>query len=139
MTGPKFCGKSTMCFQFANSTISLKTTASIELANMDPRSVLIGESPRLIDERQKAPEIWNYIKDDLDNDYEFGKFILTGSTTPIDPKKIQNSAAGRITKMMLRPFSLYESKESSGLVSLEKLFDEDYIFTTIYENENQYP
>lgn len=136
MTGPKFCGKSTMCFQFANSTISLKTTASIELANMDPRSVLIGESPRLIDERQKAPEIWNYIKDDLDNDYEFGKFILTGSTTPIDPKKIQNSAAGRITKMMLRPFSLYESKESSGLVSLEKLFDEDYIFTTIYENEN---
>lgn len=134
--GPKFCGKSTMCGEFANSVTALKTTNSIELANADPRSALIGDTPHLIDEWQKAPEIWNVIKDDLDNDYKFGKYILTGSTTPINPSKIQNSAAGRITPMMLKPFTLFESKESLGLVSLKDLFKKDFLITTLYENQN---
>ena len=132
--GPKFCGKSTMCEQYAKSTTALKTTNAIELARSDPKSALIGEAPHLIDEWQKAPEIWNLIKDDLDSDYQFGKYILTGSTTPINPAKIQNSAAGRIAPMMLRPFSLFESKESSGVISLEKLFDKNYKFTNVYNN-----
>ena len=137
VTGPKFCGKSTMCEEFAKSVTALKTTNSIELAKADPKSALIGANPHLIDEWQKAPEIWNVIKDDLDSDYQFGKYILTGSTTPIEPSKIQNSAAGRITPMMLKPFTLFESKESSGVVSLSGLFNKEYSFTTVYDNQNQ--
>lgn len=137
VTGPKFCGKSTMCEEFANSVTALKTTNSIELAKSDPRSALFGDRPHLIDEWQKAPEIWNVIKDDLDSDYQFGKYILTGSTTPIDPCQIQNSAAGRITPMMLRPFTLFESGESLGLVSLKELFRNDYSLNVLYENQNQ--
>ena len=136
VTGPKFCGKSTMCEEFAKSVTALKTTNSIELAKADPKSTLIGANPHLIDEWQKAPEIWNVIKDDLDSDYQFGKYILTGSTTPIEPSKIQNSAAGRITPMMLKPFTLFESKESSGVVSLSGLFNKEYSFTTVYDNQN---
>lgn len=136
VTGPKFCGKSTMCEEFAKSVTALKTTNSIELAKADPKSALIGANPHLIDEWQKAPEIWNVIKDDLDSDYQFGKYILTGSTTPIEPSTIQNSAAGRITPMMLKPFTLFESKESSGVVSLSGLFNKDYSFTTVYDNQN---
>ena len=136
VTGPKFCGKSTMCEEFAKSVTALKTTNSIELAKADPKSALIGANPHLIDEWQKAPEIWNVIKDDLDSDYQFGKYILTGSTTPIEPSKIQNSAAGRITPMMLKPFTLFESKESLGVVSLSGLFNKEYSFTTVYDNQN---
>ncbi len=136
VSGPKFCGKSTMCEMIAKSTTALKTSNAIELARMDPLSALRGETPHLIDEWQKAPEIWNIIKDDLDKDYQFGKYILTGSTTPVDPTKIQNSAAGRITSMTLKPFSLLESKESLGLVSLRSLFDENVNFSPIYESEN---
>ena len=133
--GPKFCGKSTMCERYAKSVIALKTNNVIGLIKSDPKIALNGETPHLIDEWQKVPEVWNLIKDDLDKDYQFGKYIITGSTTPVDSTKIQNSAAGRIAPMMLRPFSLYESKESTGLVSLEKLFDKDYSFPAVYDND----
>lgn len=122
VTGPKFCGKTTLCQRFAKSSVSLKNGNTIALANSDPKGVLKGEHPRLIDEWQKAPELWNEIKADLDEDYEFGKYIITGSTTPIDPSKIQHSGAGRISTMNLKPFSLYESGESSGIISLSELF-----------------
>ncbi len=136
VTGPKFCGKSTMCERFAKSTIQLKTTNEIEVASADPKYVLAGEKPRLIDEWQKVPEIWNEIKNDLDNDYEFGKYILTGSTTPVNPSQIQHSGAGRITKMLLKPFTLYESGESSGIVSLSKLFADDSSFPVVHSPNN---
>ena len=136
VSGPKFCGKSTLCEQFAKSVTTLKTSNDIELANADPASALVGENPHLVDEWQKAPEIWNLIKDDLDKDYQFGKYILTGSTTPVDPKMIQNSAAGRITPLLLRPFSLFESKESTGAISLLGLFDKNYKFTSTYGQHN---
>jgi len=84
-----------------------------------------GEYPRLIDEWQKAPEIWNEIKNDLDKEYRFGKYIITGSTTPINPHKIQHSGEGRISTMSLKPFSLFESGESSGAISLSTLFKQD--------------
>ncbi len=125
VTGPKFCGKTTLCQRFAKSSVSLKNGNIIALANADPRGILNGEYPRLIDEWQKAPEIWNEIKNDLDSDYHFGKYIITGSTTPIDPSKIQHSGAGRISTMSLKPFTLYESGESSGLISLSRLFQEN--------------
>ena len=136
VSGPKFCGKSTLCEQFAKSVTTLKTTSDIELANAEPAAALRGENPHLVDEWQKAPEIWNLIKDDLDTNYQFGKYILTGSTTPVDPKMIQNSAAGRITPLLLRPFSLFESKESSGVISLLGLFDKNYKFTITLGQHN---
>ena len=137
VSGLEFCGKSTMCEEFAKSVTSLKITNSIELANADLKSALSGDNPHLIDDWQKAPEIWNAIKDDLDSDYQFGKYILTGSTTPIDSTKIQHSAVGRITPMTLKPFTLFESSESSGVVSLKGLLSKDYCIDTIYENQNQ--
>lgn len=138
VSGPKFCGKSTMCERFAKSVTPLKTSNSIELARSDPRSALFGETPHLIDEWQKAPDIWNEIKTDLDEEYEFGKYILTGSTTPANPEKIQHSGAGRITRMTLKPFTLYESGESTGIVSLSKLFENtSEPFLTCYANDNK--
>ena len=138
VSGPKFCGKSTMCERFAKSVTPLKTSNSIELARSDPRSALSGETPHLIDEWQKAPDIWNEIKNDLDEEYEFGKYILTGSTTPANPEKIQHSGAGRITRMTLKPFTLYESGDSSGIVSLSGLFENpSEAFPTRYANDNK--
>jgi len=137
VTGPKFCGKSTLCCQYAKSKVVLKSLNAIELANADPRTALEGASPHLIDEWQKAPEIWNEIIMDLDNEYVFGKYILTGSTTPIDPKRIQHTGAGRITTINLRPFSLFESGDSKGLVSLSSLFDPENDFPTIYDRDNE--
>ena len=137
VSGPKFCGKSTMCERFAKSVTPLKSTGAIELALADPRSALQGETPHLIDEWQKAPEIWNEIKIDLDKKYEFGKYILTGSTTPANPGRIQHSGAGRITRMTLKPFTLFESGESTGAVSLVNLFSHDCKdFPTIYASDN---
>lgn len=135
VTGPKFCGKSTMCKQYANSITQLKTTNDIELALADPKSALFGEKPHLIDEWQKAPEIWNEIKDDLDDNYEFGKYIITGSTTPISPEKIQHSGAGRISPLTLRPFTLFESGDSKGIISLSDLIRTEK-FITVYKNDN---
>ena len=138
VSGPKFCGKSTMCERFAKSVTPLKTSNSIEVARSDPRSALSGETPHLIDEWQKAPDIWNEIKNDLDEEYEFGKYILTGSTTPANPEKIQHSGAGRITRMTLKPFTLYESGDSSGIVSLSGLFENpSEAFPTRYANDNK--
>lgn len=93
------------------------------MARMNPQGVLTGEKPRLIDEWQKAPDIWNQIKDDLDFDYQFGKYILTGSSTPADKTEVHHSGAGRITPIKMRPMSLWESKESEGTISLSNLFE----------------
>lgn len=137
VSGPKFCGKSTMCERFAKSITPLKTTSAINLALSDPRSALQGNNPHLIDEWQKAPEIWNEIKSDLDEDYEFGKYILTGSTTPVNSERIQHSGAGRISRMTLKPFTLYESGESSGFVSLKALFKNADEVITRYPSDNE--
>lgn len=134
VSGPKFCGKTTMCEHYASSVTSLKTNNAIKLALSDPKSTLIGKTPHLIDEWQKAPEIWNIIRDDLDKNYEFGKYILTGSTTPVNQEKIQHSGAGRITTLVLKPFTLWESNDSTGEISLHELFEKQ-TFKTIYQNE----
>ncbi len=139
VSGPKFCGKSTTCERFAKSSIALKTDNAIKLAKADPGSALLGEYPHLIDEWQKAPEIWNEIKNDLDKEYIFGKYILTGSTTPVEESKIQHSGAGRISSLILRPFTLYESGESNGNVSIQKLFEDNNVqIITEYEQNNKY-
>ena len=123
VAGPKFCGKTTTCMLYQNSFVKLNTKQSIMMARMNPKGVLNGEKPRLIDEWQKAPDIWNQIKDELDYNYEFGKYILTGSSTPADKTEVHHSGAGRITPLNMRPMTLWESKESKGTVSLRDLFD----------------
>ena len=84
VAGPKFCGKTTTCMKYQKSYIKLNTKQSIELASMNPAMVLNGDKPRLIDEWQKVPDIWNQVKNNLDENYSFGKYILTGSSTPAD-------------------------------------------------------
>jgi hypothetical protein len=123
VAGPKFCGKTTTCMLYQKSFIKLNTRQAITMARMNPKAVLNGEKPRLIDEWQTTPDIWNQVKDDLDFDYQFGKYILTGSSTPADKTEIHHSGAGRIAPLKMRPMSLWESKESKGTVSLSDLFD----------------
>lgn len=124
VAGPKFCGKTTTCMLYQKSFVKLNTKQTITMARMNPKWALEGEKPRLIDEWQKAPDLWNQIKDDLDFDYQFGKFILTGSSTPADKTEVHHSRAGRIAPVKMRPMSLWESQESKGTVSLIELFDE---------------
>ena len=123
VAGPKFCGKTTTCMLYQKSFVKLNTKQAIAMARMNPKAVLVGENPRLIDEWQKAPDIWNQVKDELDFNYEFGKYILTGSSTPADKTEVHHSGAGRITPLKMRPMTLWESKESKGTVSLKDLFD----------------
>lgn len=132
VVGPKFCGKTTTCMLYQKSFVKLNTKEAIAMARINPRGVLNGETPRLIDEWQKAPDIWNQVKDDLDFDYQFGKYILTGSSTPADKTEVHHSGAGRITPVKMRPMSLWESKESKGSISLLDLFDgrENYPWNT---------
>jgi hypothetical protein len=103
--------------------VKLNTQQAIAMARMNSKAMLNGEKPRLIDEWQKAPDIWNQVKDDLDFNYEFGKYILTGSSTPADKTEVHHSGAGRITPVKMRTMSLWESKESTGKISLLDLFD----------------
>ena len=123
VAGPKFCGKTTTCMLYQKSFVKLNTKQAIAMARMNPKAVLVGENPRLIDEWQKAPDIWNQVKDDLDFNYEFGKYILTGSSTPADKTEVHHSGAGRIAPLNMRPMTLWESKESKGTVSLNDLFE----------------
>ena len=123
VAGPKFCGKTTTCMLYQKSFVKLNTKQAISMARMNPKAVLNGEKPRLIDEWQKAPDIWNQVKDDLDFEYQFGKYILTGSSTPADKTEVHHSGAGRITPLNMRPMTLWESKESKGTVSLKDLFN----------------
>ena len=108
---------------FQKSFVKLNTNSRIGLARLNPKQVLVGDHPRLIDEWQTVPEIWNCVKEDLDDDYQFGKYLLTGSSTPVDKSELHHSGAGRITTVKMRPMSLFESGESKGSVSLINLFD----------------
>ena len=134
VVGPKFCGKTTTSMLFQKSFMKLNTNSRIQLARLNPKQALEGDTPRLIDEWQTVPEIWNYVKEDLDNEYQFGKYILTGSSTPVDKSEIHHSGAGRIVAVKMRPMSLFESGESKGSVSLLGLF-EGKPLTTFDENE----
>lgn len=123
VSGPKFCGKTTTATRFAKSVIKLNSTQAIDLARMEPRNTLLGEQPRLVDEWQTVPDIWNEAKAWIDENPKFGQFILTGSSTPADKAKIHHSGAGRIVSIMMRPMSLFESLDSKGTISLRELFD----------------
>ena len=123
VAGPKFCGKTTTCSLFAKSIYRINTKSIVTTTRMNPKIALIGDTPHMVDEWQKVPDTWNYIKEDLDIDYQFGKYILTGSSTPADKTEIQHDGAGRIVTLRIRTMSLFESLESNGLISLRELFE----------------
>ena len=125
IAGPKWCGKTTTAEQQAKSVLKLqdpdKTLGYLETANLKPSLLLRGENPRLIDEWQMAPVLWDAVRHAVDERGEAGLFILTGSTT-IDESTIMHSGTGRISRMVMYPMSLFESNESNGQVSLTALF-----------------
>ena len=124
--GPKWCGKTTTAEQYANSIIYMSATGSnnnIELAKLNPGIILKGETPRLIDEWQLAPELWDAVRYEVDHRHKRGQFILTGSAVPPDRNgKIHHTGTGRFAVIDMLPMSLYESGDSSGEVSLAHLF-----------------
>lgn len=126
LEGPKWCGKTWTALNNANSVVYLNNTADNyrekHLAEMDVNLVLGKEKPELIDEWQEVPAIWDAVRYKCDEDKEKGKYILTGSSVPINDK-IHHSGAGRICKMNMYTMSLYESGDSTGEVSLKDLFD----------------
>ncbi len=123
--GPKWCGKTWTALNHANSAVYLNNTADNfrekHLAEMDVNLVLNKDAPEVIDEWQEVPAIWDAVRFQCDQDKQRGKYILTGSATPVT-NKIKHSGAGRICKMNMYTMSLYESLESSGDVSLLDLF-----------------
>ena len=133
--GPKWCGKTTTAEQLAKSVIYMddpdKITEHITMANIRPRDLLIGDNPRLLDEWQIAPQLWDTIRFEVDHRKGQGHFILTGSSVPIqedddedipENQKIRHSGTGRFGWLRMRPMALYESGESNGTVSLRELF-----------------
>jgi len=123
VAGPKFCGKTTTCELFAKSKYSLDTLQKIKMVEANPEAILIGDNPRLIDEWQNVPDLWNCVRSEIDHrSNKFGQFIFTGSSTPAEKEKIYHSGSGRIVTIKMRTMSLYESGDSKGLVSIKELF-----------------
>ena len=110
IAGPKFCGKTTTSEIFAKSSAKLITTQDIELAKISDAFVFEGDSPRLIDEWQTVPEIWNKVRLKVDSNEAPGLYILTGSSTPADKTKIHHSGAGRITTIKMKYLVLTRKK-----------------------------
>lgn len=124
--GPKWCGKTTTAEMKAHSVIYMndpkKNNMYMQLAKMSPQSLLKGETPRLIDEWQLTPSLWDTIRFEVDHRNEEGQFILTGSAIPTKTDEIWHSGTGRFARIKMRPMSLWESEDSEGTVSLNKLF-----------------
>ncbi len=125
--GPKWCGKTTTAEQLASSILYMddpeKKEQNIAMSELNPKRLLKGLTPRLIDEWQLAPKLWDAIRFEVDHRGELGQFILTGSAVPADTKQITHSGTGRFTWLTMRPMSLYESGDSTGEVSIKTLFD----------------
>ena len=125
--GPKWCGKTTTAMQVAGSILRMdepsKRETNIQMSEIDPGRLLKGNAPRLIDEWQIAPKLWDAARYEVDTRGEEGQFILTGSAVPIESKEITHSGTGRFTWLMMRPMSLFESGDSTGEVSLNQLFE----------------
>ena len=125
--GPKWCGKTTTAKQLAKSVLDLGDSSvlrqSVQLIELSPKTLLEGKTPRLIDEWQALPPIWDSIRSEVDNRGEPSQFILTGSSVLPEADETIHSGTGRYAYIKMRPMSLYESGESNGKVSLADLFD----------------
>lgn len=136
--GPKYCGKTTLAKQQAGSVLSMADpdtlSQNLALAKTNITRLLAGDTPRLIDEWQIAPQFWDAVRNEVDKREDDGQFILTGSAVPPKPKKDENgklieeeqihhTGTGRISRLKLRTMTLWESEDSTGMVSLGKLFE----------------
>lgn len=125
--GPKWCGKTTTAEQIAASILYMddpeKKEQNLTMSELNPKRLLKGAVPRLIDEWQLAPKLWDAVRFEVDHRGELGQFILTGSAVPADTKEITHSGTGRFTWLTMRPMSLYESGDSTGDISLKVLFE----------------
>ncbi len=129
LEGPKWCGKTSSGFYNSRSQFMLGDSAgnfqNRTLAELDPAMILSGDAPRLIDEWQEVPGIWDAVRHEVDVRQKQGQFILTGSSTP-KRKGIMHSGAGRIVPIRMRTMSLWESGDSVGQVSLQALFSGEF-------------
>lgn len=125
--GPKWCGKTWTGKHAAKSVLYMqdpdKGASYMQLSRTMPSRLLKGEKPRLIDEWQEAPVLWDAVRFDVDQTGEWGQYILTGSATPRDDNMPKHTGTGRIARLRMRPMTLFESKESTGSVSLRQLFE----------------
>lgn len=128
--GPKWCGKTTSAISKAKSTLFFQNPdereQNLKLADVKPSLLLEGDKPRLIDEWQDAPQLWDAIRFSVDQKGEMGQYILTGSTS-VDESQIAHSGTGRICKLHMRTMSLFESRESNGEVSIKQLLRNEEI------------
>jgi predicted AAA+ superfamily ATPase len=124
--GAKWCGKTRSASNASHSILYMQEPDSADankaLADTKPSLLLKGDTPRLIDEWQVAPVLWDAVRFEVDRRQEIGQFILTGSAVPTD-NATAHTGTGRISRMMMRPMSLFESLESTGSVSLHQLFE----------------
>lgn len=125
--GPKWCGKTTTAKQQAKSMLNLGDSnvlrQSLQMMELSPITLLEGDTPRLIDEWQTIPPLWDTIRSEVDRRGDFSQFILTGSSVLPDAESTIHSGTGRFARIKMRPMSLLESGESTGSVSLTKLFE----------------
>lgn len=125
--GPKWCGKTTTAEQQAASILymadPIRRQQNLQAAKLNVQQLLSGDTPRLIDEWQIAPSLWDSVRFEVDHRDGYGHFILTGSSTPPSMDDIFHSGTGRFAKLKMRTMSLYESGDSSGDVSLANLFN----------------
>lgn len=124
--GAKWCGKTTTAEQQAKSIVYMtdpeKTYQYLSMVELNPKNLLEGKTPRLLDEWQIAPKLWDAIRFEVDHRDDLGQFILTGSAVPPETKDIHHTGTGRFARVKMRPMSLFESKDSNGSVSLTELF-----------------
>ncbi len=125
--GPKWCGKTTTAEEISKSVLYMSKPDNLKqnmmLADINPSLLLTGDVPRLIDEWQIAPKLWDAVRYEVDHRNEEGQFILTGSAVPANSDAIQHTGTGRFAWVLMRPMSLFESGESNGSVKLTELFD----------------
>ena len=125
--GPKWCGKTTTAEQISNSILYMAKSDEQEqnkvLAEINPSLLLAGDVPRLIDEWQIAPKLWDAARYEIDHRNAEGQFIFTGSSVPANMDEVIHTGTGRFAWLLMRPMSLYESGESTGEVSLKDLFE----------------
>ena len=137
--GAKWCGKTTTSKQIAKSVLYMQEPAqkkqNLLMADTNPSLLLQGKVPRLIDEWQLAPKLWDAVRFEVDQRDDFGQFILTGSAVPPDTSEISHSGTGRISRMLMRPMSLLESGESNGSISLAGLFNANYEASSSVESD----
>lgn len=125
--GPKWCGKTSTARQQSKSELDLGDPQVLKesklIVELDGKELLNGDTPRLIDEWQEIPQLWDLIRNTVDRRGKFGQFIMTGSAVPADREEIHHSGTGRMGRMIMRTMSLWESRESTGEVSLADIFN----------------